>query len=173
MSQLTHRLLTEMFNREAFRTAVATVVASAVYLPSASCFAIVPLASTLPRTGQETGALLDYDASTGGIVVTSSQSIRCALSVCLSVCLSLSPSLPPHFCKGQHANLKTIVSVQFILQSWCTHNSPQTSHHLVIIAIFNLVCDNAALNMSDYVLSDYVNFPIMDAKVISTYLKPT
>ena len=64
------------FNKEAFRQAMAVVVATAVYLPSAGCFAIVPLASTLPRTGQERGACLDYDAATGGVVVKASQALR-------------------------------------------------------------------------------------------------
>lgn len=64
------------FNQAAFRSALAAVVASAVYLPSAGCFALVPLASTLPRTGQDSGAALDYDSATGGIAVRASQPIR-------------------------------------------------------------------------------------------------
>ncbi|KAK9790329.1 hypothetical protein WJX73_000550 [Symbiochloris irregularis] len=65
------------FNKEAFVQAVVAVIASAVYLPSAQCFAVIPLASTLPRTGQEgAGVTVDYDASTGGVAIRGLQSIK-------------------------------------------------------------------------------------------------
>ena len=65
------------FNQEAFREAVVAVIAAAVYLPSARCFALVPLASTLPRTGREgAGVSLDYDPSTGGVALKGLQGIK-------------------------------------------------------------------------------------------------
>ena len=50
------------FSRERFIEAFAAVLGAALYLPSAGCFALVPLLSSLPRTGQPSGAVLDYHA---------------------------------------------------------------------------------------------------------------
>lgn len=51
----------------AFLRAFCAVVASAAYLPSAGCFALVPVVSSpaLRRTCAGTGAFVDYDASLG------------------------------------------------------------------------------------------------------------
>ena len=65
------------FNEEAFEQAVVAILAAAVYLPSAQCFAVVPLASTLPRTGNEgSGVTVDYDPSTGGVTLQGLQTIQ-------------------------------------------------------------------------------------------------
>ena len=57
----------EHFNRDAFCRAFAAVLACATFLPAAGCFALVPLAATLPRTGDTSGASLDYDAASGNV----------------------------------------------------------------------------------------------------------
>lgn len=63
-------------SRDTFRQAVAVVVAHAVYLPSVQCFALLPVASTLQRTGADTGAALDYDLDNGCVTLTAQRTIR-------------------------------------------------------------------------------------------------
>ena len=66
-----------VFGLQPFMRAFSVVMAHALYLPSASCFALVPVASTLGRTGAETGCTLDYDAESGVVVVRTTRAMRC------------------------------------------------------------------------------------------------
>ena len=68
-------------DREVFRSAVAVVIAHAVYLPSVQCFALLPVASTLQRTGADTGAALDYDIDNGCVTLTAQRTIRYAVDI--------------------------------------------------------------------------------------------
>ena len=63
-------------DEDTFRKAVAVVIAHAVYLPSVQCFALLPVASTLQRTGADTGAALDYDMDKGCVTLTAQRTIR-------------------------------------------------------------------------------------------------
>lgn len=63
-------------DKEIFCQAVAVVVAHAAYLPSVECFALLPIASTLARTGAETGAALDYDIDNARVTLTAQRTIR-------------------------------------------------------------------------------------------------
>ena len=56
------------------------VIAHAAYLPSVECFALLPVASTLARTGADTAAALDYDIDNGCVTLTAQRTIRCACS---------------------------------------------------------------------------------------------
>ena len=62
-----HISVADHFSRQRFFEAFAAVLGAALYLPSAGCFALIPLLSSLPRTGQESGAQLDYHAASGGV----------------------------------------------------------------------------------------------------------
>lgn len=66
------------FNEHAFLRAFAVVLANASYLPSAECFALLPLAGQLGRTGNDNGCDLDYDSDLGAVVVKSARPYRCA-----------------------------------------------------------------------------------------------
>ncbi|PRW58899.1 rubisco small subunit N-methyltransferase [Chlorella sorokiniana] len=50
-----------VFNEQAFLEAMSVVLAYAAYLPSAQCFALLPLVGGFRRTGSAAGAVLDYD----------------------------------------------------------------------------------------------------------------
>lgn len=63
-------------DKESFSQAVAVVVAHAAYLPSVECFALLPIASTMARTGAETGAALDYDIDNACVTLTAQRTIR-------------------------------------------------------------------------------------------------
>lgn len=71
-------------DKDSFRQAVAVVVAHAAYLPSVDCFALLPVASTLARTGADTGAALDYDINSACVTLTAQRTIR-------YTCFKLSP----------------------------------------------------------------------------------
>lgn len=49
------------FNEQAFLEAFAVIVAHAVYLPSAQCFALLPYISLMGKTGNDNGCEADYD----------------------------------------------------------------------------------------------------------------
>jgi histone-lysine N-methyltransferase SETD3 len=66
----------EVFNEANFMRCFCVVLASAVYLPSAECFALLPLAGLLGRTGNDNGCNLDYDAAQGAVVVTAGRPYR-------------------------------------------------------------------------------------------------
>jgi len=68
-------------SREIFRSAVAVVIAHAVYLPSVQCFSLLPVASTLQRTGADTGAALDYDIDNACVTLTAQRTIRYVMGV--------------------------------------------------------------------------------------------
>ena len=67
-----------VFNEGAFLAAMSVVLAAAVYLPAAQCFALVPLLSSLRRSGRESAAVLDYDAARESVTVTASAPLRWA-----------------------------------------------------------------------------------------------
>lgn len=62
-----------VFNEAAFFQAMAVVLAQAAYLPSAQCFALLPLVGGLARTGSSGGAVLDYDLERQAAVLTAGQ----------------------------------------------------------------------------------------------------
>lgn len=66
----------EAWTEARFAVAVAAVLASAVYLPSAECLALVPGVSTLRRTGTSAGCLVDYDLESGQVVLTAQGPIK-------------------------------------------------------------------------------------------------
>lgn len=51
----------ERYNERAFLQAFAVVLAHAIYLPSAQCFALLPYVSFMQRTGNDNGCTVDYD----------------------------------------------------------------------------------------------------------------
>jgi hypothetical protein len=57
--------------------AFSVVLAHASFLPSAECFALLPLAGQLGRTGNDNGADLDYDAATGTVLLKAGRPYRC------------------------------------------------------------------------------------------------
>lgn len=59
-----------VYNETAFLRAFGVVIANSVYLSAAQCFALMPLASTMGRTGNDNGCNLDYDAELGAVVIT-------------------------------------------------------------------------------------------------------
>ena len=70
------RAVAVTLDKESFCQAVGVVVAHAAYLPSVECFALLPIASTLSRTGTETGAALDYDIDNACVTLTAQRTIR-------------------------------------------------------------------------------------------------
>lgn len=50
-----------MFSQEAFREAMSVVFAHAAFLDAAQCFALLPIATLLQRTGREDAAVLNFD----------------------------------------------------------------------------------------------------------------
>lgn len=66
----------EVYNLGAFEHAMSVVLAHAAYLPSAACFALLPLASHAPRTGAEAGASLDYDLQKERVTICATRSYR-------------------------------------------------------------------------------------------------
>lgn len=62
--------------KDAFMQAASVVIAHAAYLPSAQCFALLPVASTLGRTGADTAASLDYNLEQGCVTLTAQKTIR-------------------------------------------------------------------------------------------------
>lgn len=57
---------------------MSVVIAHAAYLPSAQCFALLPIASTLARTGADTACALDYDVEQGCVTLTAQKTVRFA-----------------------------------------------------------------------------------------------
>ncbi len=58
---------------------MSVVLAAAVYLPAASCFALVPLISSVRRSGRPEAAALDYDVERESVTVTAAADYRCLL----------------------------------------------------------------------------------------------
>ncbi|GIL70833.1 hypothetical protein Vretimale_3919 [Volvox reticuliferus] len=65
-----------IFSEGAFYRAFSVVVAHARFLPSANCFALLPLASSMGRTGNSNGCDLDFDGQTNTVVVTAARPFR-------------------------------------------------------------------------------------------------
>lgn len=51
----------DLFNKEAFRKAMTVIFAHAAYLDAAQCFALLPIATLLRRTGREDAAVLNFN----------------------------------------------------------------------------------------------------------------
>lgn len=64
----------DAFSEQAFLDAMTVVLAHAVYLPAAQCFAIAPAVHRMRRSGDPTAAALDYDAGSGAVVLTANRS---------------------------------------------------------------------------------------------------
>ena len=64
-----------VFNEGAFLNAMSVVLAAALYLPAAQCFALVPLLSSVRRSGRESAATLDYDAQRESVTLTTSAAV--------------------------------------------------------------------------------------------------
>eukprot|EP00887_Chlorella_sp_A99_P004667 scaffold4.g4667.t1 len=58
------------FSEAAFLRAFSVVLAQAAFLPTAQCFALLPLVGGLARTGSAGGAILDYDEEKQAAVLT-------------------------------------------------------------------------------------------------------
>ena len=70
--------------RAAWRAAVSVILARATYLPSAGCFALLPLVGSAARTGAPDGAALDYDPDTGAAVLTAARAYAPGEAVALA-----------------------------------------------------------------------------------------
>ena len=57
--------------------AMTVVLAYAAYLPTAQCFALLPLVAGFCRTGSSSGAVLDYDMDRQAVTVVTQRSYRC------------------------------------------------------------------------------------------------
>ncbi len=58
-----------------FMDGMSVVLSHAVFLPSVGCFALLPIVGDLEKTGSESGAVVDYDAASNMVTVTSSISL--------------------------------------------------------------------------------------------------
>lgn len=56
--------------------AFSVVVGRSCFLPSASCFALLPLAALMGRTGNNNGCDLDYSPEANGVVVRAGRPYR-------------------------------------------------------------------------------------------------
>jgi histone-lysine N-methyltransferase SETD3 len=66
-----------VFNEPAFLRSFCVVLACAAYLPSAECFALVPVASCMSRSGNDNGCNLDYDPESSTVKVITTRPYRC------------------------------------------------------------------------------------------------
>ena len=64
------------FNEQAFLEAMSVVLAHAAYLPSAQCFALLPLVGGFARTGSAAGAQLDYDMERQAVTLVAQRGYR-------------------------------------------------------------------------------------------------
>jgi histone-lysine N-methyltransferase SETD3 len=62
-----------VLNEGSFLAAMSVVLAHAAYLPSAQCFALLPLVGGVPRTGSAGGATLDYDAARQAVTLVAAR----------------------------------------------------------------------------------------------------
>ena len=65
----------EWLTEERFMDGMSVVLSHAVFLPSVGCFALLPIVGDLQKTGSESGAVVDYDAASNKVTVTSSISL--------------------------------------------------------------------------------------------------
>jgi histone-lysine N-methyltransferase SETD3 len=56
--------------------AMSVVLAHAAYLPSAQCFALLPLVGAFHRTGSSAGAVLDYDLEAEAVTLVAQRTYR-------------------------------------------------------------------------------------------------
>lgn len=66
----------EVFNEADFMRTFCVVLACTAYLPSAECFALVPVAGNMGRTGNDNGCTLDYDADRQAVVLRTTRPYR-------------------------------------------------------------------------------------------------
>lgn len=66
----------EVFNEADFMRTFCVVLACTAYLPSAECFALVPVAANVGRTGNDNGCTLDYDAARQSVVLKTTRPYR-------------------------------------------------------------------------------------------------
>eukprot|EP00884_Botryococcus_braunii_P013165 jgi/Botrbrau1/2184/Bobra.101_2s0019.2 len=64
------------FSEEDFLNAMSVVFGYAAYLENAQCFALLPLATLVRRTGNENGCLLDYNLERGSVTLTTTRPYR-------------------------------------------------------------------------------------------------
>ena len=57
--------------------AMSVVLAHAAYLPTAQCFALLPLVGGFFRTGSTSGAVMDYDLDRQAVTVVAQRPYRC------------------------------------------------------------------------------------------------
>jgi histone-lysine N-methyltransferase SETD3 len=69
-----------VWNEAAFLRSFCVVLACTSYLPSAECFALVPVACSMGHTGNDNGCVLDFDADSGTVKVTTTRPYRCVYS---------------------------------------------------------------------------------------------
>jgi hypothetical protein len=67
----------EHYGWDAFRTAFSVVLAHCTYLPTAECFALLPLGGLIRRTPASNGCDFDYDISRQAVTLVTSQPFRC------------------------------------------------------------------------------------------------
>jgi histone-lysine N-methyltransferase SETD3 len=61
------------FNAPTFLEAMSVILSAAAYLPSAQCFALLPLVGSIRRTGSAGGAVLDYDFDRQSVTLVTSR----------------------------------------------------------------------------------------------------
>lgn len=67
-----------VWNESSFMRSFCVVLACTTYLPSAECFALVPVACSMGHTGNDNGCTLDYDADSGTVKVITTRPYRWA-----------------------------------------------------------------------------------------------
>lgn len=65
-----------VWNEASFLRTFCVVLACTSYLPSAECFALVPVACGMAHTGNDNGCNLDYDAESGTVKLTTTRPYR-------------------------------------------------------------------------------------------------
>jgi len=73
-----------VFNESNFLRSFCVVLGHAQYLPSASCFALLPMVNLISRTGNENGCNLDYDADRKSVLLTAARPYRDGQEVMLN-----------------------------------------------------------------------------------------
>lgn len=66
-----------VWNEGAFMRSFCVVLSCTSYLPSAECFALVPVACSMGHTGNDNGCVLDYDADSSTVKVVTTRPYRC------------------------------------------------------------------------------------------------
>lgn len=62
-----------IYNARAFLESMSVILSAAAYLPTAQCFALLPLVGSLRRTGSAGGAVLDYDFDRQSVTLVASR----------------------------------------------------------------------------------------------------